>query len=193
MLLGLTGIAQFIAVHAEPRLIAPFALMFAMGALVWLQPSPELQSTEGRRARPRRESERPGLRDQLRTLASVTGLAIVLPFAYVTLRDQSDMQQRIVRRLAAVEGTRGALVPGGLSLDRIVIAGPAVPFMMDAYRSGGRIVAQVLPASVRTLELLQPSAYQEAIAGVFAGRADVIWFTKEDERFTMVPLGRSAK
>jgi hypothetical protein len=75
-------------------------------------------------------------------------------------------------------------------MERIVVAGPAVPFIMDAYRSGGRIVAQVLPGSARALEELQPSAYQEAIVGMFTGRADVIWFTKEDERFTMVPLGR---
>jgi hypothetical protein len=73
-------------------------------------------------------------------------------------------------------------------MGRIVIAGPAVPFIMDAYRSGGRIVAQVLPTSARALEESQPTAYQKAIGGIFAGRADVIWFTKEDERFTMVPL-----
>jgi hypothetical protein len=188
MLLGLAGIAQFIAVHAEPRLIAPFALMFVLGALAWLQPSQELQPTVGRRGRAPHATDRPGLRDQLRTPASVVGLAMVLPFAYFTLRDQSDMQRRIVRRAAAIEGTRLALVPGGVSMGRIVIAGPAVPFIMDAYRSGGRIVAQVLPTSARALEESQPTAYQKAIGGIFAGRADVIWFTKEDERFTMVPL-----
>ncbi|HSA56504.1 MAG TPA: hypothetical protein VLE53_12425, partial [Gemmatimonadaceae bacterium] len=141
VVLGEIGILQFIAVHVEPRLIAPFAFMAALG-IVWWRRTPAAAAGAGAVATPPREpahGRAPGRRLALSTL----GLVFALPLAAVTLRDQIGMTGRLLRRLEEIDGLRASAATAGLTLDRIAIVGPALPHLTDAWRVGGRIVAQL--------------------------------------------------
>ncbi len=125
MFLGVAGIDEYLAVHAEPRLIAPFALLLALALLDW---------RVGDRTA---YDETPGTLTTDRQLASLLGIAAAV---YVTCRRiyfALDDDRRITAGLAALEVTnRTALAPpssgaGGLA-GAVSSVAPAPPAGGDA-------------------------------------------------------------
>jgi len=182
MILGVLGIGQFIAIHAEPRLTAPYALMLALATTAWLfRAAPARASGPAFLASPR-----------FHTLASLASLLAVVPFAVKSWSDSRAVHRLIVQRAAAIDTVRRTLVPGGVPHERIVVVGHAIPVVADAYRLGGRIVAQVLPLSAPKIDSLSKAQQRQLVNQLFAGRADVAWFSSESGAFRMVPIDQPA-
>jgi hypothetical protein len=185
--LGLVGIAQYVAVHAEPRLIAPFVLLFALGALHWL-----LGDREG--AMPV-----PATRDRI--ALSLLGLVAAI---YLTGR-RIDAARDDDRRIAAgvdqltrvnaaafapsdttTTGFAGVVSASAPAHPRVAVIGPALPVLANIYWTGGRVVAQVPPMSVTTLRNLPVPQRSALLHQLFNGRADVLWITGSDGSYNIV-------
>jgi hypothetical protein len=184
ILLGALGIGQFIAVHAEPRLFAPFALMLALGALWSLVPVHSTSEPESRRGRRKSPPRRV---DVLERAASLLGLVVSVPFIVFTLMRSIDEGARVDEQLEAVRRAQRA-APISLSFDRIVIVGPALPFEVFAFRLGGRVVAQVPPASASTISALPPPQRAQVLSTLFGRNGSVAWLTESDGTFRLVPI-----
>lgn len=171
-LLGLAGVGQFILVHAEPRLIAPFGLLAALALLhQWSsEPTPA-------RATPR-----------VRQWATLLGLLVAAGYAVPRLRDGFDASARIPRVLELIASTKASLAAAGLSQDRIVILGPAIPVAATAFLSGARIAAQVPPGSLAVLKRLPTEGQRAALAAMFGGRYQVAWISTAEGTFTLARL-----
>ena len=172
MILGLMGLAQFIAVHAEPRLIAPFAMMFALGVLMWLcdtavePPSPE-----------------PSARTSATVLRQSTS-ALVFVAVFLTTRARMS-EGRYPTDQARLGADSMALT--SVSESRIVIVGEAIPVVDAVYRAGGHIVAQILPRSAAALATL-PGRRIPLVREWFHGIADAAWFVQKDGTFVIVAV-----
>lgn len=178
IVLGEIGILQFIAVHVEPRLIAPFALLLALGILWWRR-GPTVTGASG-------EGPVPLAADRRRFALSVLGLAVAVPFTAVTLRDQIRMTARLNQRLGEIERLHTGADAAGFTLDRIAVVGPALPHLTDAWRVGGRIVAQIPPASAEALARMPSDRVRTLLSAVFAGRAGVVWVHTGGQSFRML-------
>lgn len=173
LLLGLLGVLQFVLIHSEPRLVAPFAMLGALALLHGVDP-------EAGSVRPRR-----------RVLAGAVVVACVLAagfYGYLRLRDGISSSGRIERVLTSIASTRASLAARGIPGTRIVVIGPAIPAEAAAYMSGVRIVAQVLPGSANALFAQPPSRRDALLDSLFAGKADVAWLTSRDGSVGIVEL-----
>jgi hypothetical protein len=192
-LLGLAGIVQYGAVHAEPRLLAPFALLLALAALDWLV---------GNR-NPAGGSPQPRTPD--RQVASLLGIAAAAYLAGRRIFFAIDDDHRIAAGLAALEeanraaylrgaSSSGALA-GAIAVDiparpRIVVIGPALPVMANVFWIGGRIVAQVPPSMATVLAGFPADRQRDLLRRLFHDRADVLWLTLPDGSYQIVPVPR---
>lgn len=173
-LLGVAGIVQFIAVHAEPRLISPFALLAVLALLHGPAPA-------------RSDEDRPFA--WLRSVAVAAGLVVAGWYAAQGVRVARLADQRSTVILQGVAATREALARKGIAASPIVIVGPAIPVVATAYFSGARIVAQVRPASAELLRG-RPEAEQRLIlTQLFGERARVAWFTTPTGDVSVMLLG----
>lgn len=194
MLLGAAGIAQFIVVHAEPRLIAPFTAMFAFGALhLFLADATSNDDTAppARRSHPLRE---------LLCWAGVIAAAFVAGRRIVYVRqderriaDGLEQLNVAVQQAISSSNAAGAPSPFGsaapaASATRAVVIGPVMPVLANIYWSGERVVAQIAPSQVPLLESLTPTARQAALTRIFHGHADIVWLTSSRGDFTLVPV-----
>jgi hypothetical protein len=192
MILGLLGLGQFIAVHAEPRLIAPFALMLALGTLSWVCPgapgplAPDRQWAKGKVRAPSGNA-----RGIARQVAASIGLAVALGFLIDRIGKGVASNQRITLGRADLEQTVAMLGQQGIGTGRIAIIGPAMPVTATAYWVGGHIVAQVPPRSAATFAKLAPAERQQALNELFADRADVAWLTNPNGEIQMIPIQRA--
>lgn len=189
MALGLVGMAQYIAVHAEPRLIAPFVLLFALAALSWLfgdrDDTPAPPSTPDRFA------------------LSLLGLVAA---AYVTER-RIDRARNDDHRIAAgieqltavnaaafappsaaMTGFAGAFSMSAPAHPRVAVIGPVLPVLANIYWTGGRVVEQVPPMSVTTLRNLAVERRSALLHEMFHDRADVLWITGSDGSYNIVRI-----
>jgi hypothetical protein len=188
--LGLVGVAQYIAVHAEPRLIAPFVLLFALGVLHWL-----LNERADATTAPRTPD---------RLVLSYVGLAAAVYLTGRRIEGARDDDRRIaagVERLVAVNaaafapasdttrGFAGALSSSAPAHPRVAVIGPVLPVLANIYWTGGRVVAQVPPMSVPALRNLAVERRSAMLHDMFHDRADVIWITASDGSYniTRVP------
>lgn len=169
-LLGLAGIVQFILVNAEPRLIAPYAMLLALALLFGASPPP---TRAGR---------------VLRHLAGWLGLLQVAWYGSIKLREGIDTDHRLVRVLAAVASSDSAVHALGRSQARIVVLGPGIPAEGGAYFSGAHIVAQLLPASTTLLETFAPEVQEELLRKVFGGKAEIAWRSTPNGTITFIPI-----
>ncbi|MEO5798701.1 MAG: hypothetical protein ABIZ70_02740 [Gemmatimonadales bacterium] len=178
LLLGLLGLFQFIAVHVEPRLIAPFVLLFTLGVAAWL-------------TRFGSESEKlPALRDnRYFVLAfSLVGILGTLPRAWVHGRDQWAIAKATSERLDMISRAEAARVPPRSGPRRIAVIGQVFPLLNEAYRLGGTIEWQVLrptPAAV----LAWPAADQQGLVAWLAQQgATEAWLNKGGGAFSVLQL-----
>jgi hypothetical protein len=163
VLLGLVGLLQFVAVHAEPRLIGPFAAMLAFGTIAWAYAKPVAAS--------------PLL---LRQGLTWLGLLVVLGFAVprlvlgaqsaVRLRGVTDQLFEMRRRIAL---TSAGPVP-------IAIVGPAAPVMASAYLANVHIAMQVAPRFAALVATLPAAEQRQMLLTLFRGKVPMIWRTTSD-------------
>jgi hypothetical protein len=180
ILLGVIGVGQFVAVHAEPRLIAPFVLLASMGVLWWLRPP---GAAAGGRSIPA---------GWLLFLTWI-GFATAVPRGLNHVRNLSARATADVARLANLAEAAERGVPGGLAGRQIVVIGPAIPVVSDAWYFGSRIVAQVPPASADRVRTWTPAKQRELLAALGQGPGEVAWLSNADGSFQMAPIPRSAR
>ncbi len=172
-LLGLAGVGQFVLVHSEPRLIAPFGLLFALAVLHWLWAA---------------EPPVPRFPVMARQAASWLGLLAAIGFAVPRLREGITSSARIEGVLAAVSSTNASLAAAGLSQSRIAILGPAIPVEASAFLSGAQIVAQVPPSSVEVIKSLTTEQQRAIITKLFGGKVQIGWLTTPDASVSIVVI-----
>ncbi len=164
-LLGLAGVGQFILVHAEPRLLAPFGLLLALALLHGL-------SAKG--------SEPPRFPMAVRQGASLLGLLCTAGFAVPRLREGFAANARIGGVLSSMAATKASLAGAGLSQDRIVILGSAMAVTPGAFLSGAHVVAQIPPRSLEVAGSLPPPQQVALLTRLFGGKAQIAWLTSAD-------------
>lgn len=165
MIIGLAGVLQFVAVHSEPRLIAPFALLFALGAM-----HPMLGAADsGAAGRPYRW-----------LVATSIGWLAVIGASMVRFESTIHSAHRAERLAAVAEGSG----PGG----RIAVVGPAMPAAPAAFLAGARIVAQLPPRSLEGTRELSLEAHQALLHAAFDDHATVVWATDWDGTIKVVPI-----
>lgn len=172
-LLGLAGVGQFVLVHSEPRLIAPFGLLFALAVLHWL--------SAGEPAMPR-------IPMAVRQGVTALGVLGAIGFAVPRLQEGLTSSARIDNVISAIARTNASLASAGLSQARIVILGPAIPVEASAFLSGAQIVAQVPPTSVEAVKSLPADRLRAVITEMFAGKAQIAWLTTPDAAVSIVVI-----
>ena len=141
VLLGLAGIIQFILIHAEPRLLAPYGMLLALGVLH--------RGTGG-------GADAVGAISGARQVAGWLGLLLVAGFGYPKVMDDVESGRQWDRLVAQLATTNAEMAADGLSQARVVVLGPGIPAEAGAFLSGSRIIAQVLPSSADLLDGLAP-------------------------------------
>ena len=159
-LLGLAGIFQFILIHAEPRLIAPYGMLLALAVLS-------------------RGSEAPAGR-VLQRAAALLGVVLVAWYGWDKVREGMDTGPRLEQIVAKMDATNAELAANGFSQRRIVVLGAGIPVSSGAFLSGARIVAQLLPASAALLDSLPPDERHAVLGRLFGGRVQVAWRSAAD-------------
>ncbi len=172
-LLGFAGVMQFVLIHSEPRLIAPFGLLLALAVLHW--------ASSGA-ATPR------GSPLLLHPGVTLLGMAGAIGFAVPRLQEGWRSSMRIDGLVNAIAHTDATMRSAGMTQERIVVLGPAIPIEASAYLSGAHIVAQLLPSSVEVLKRLPTDQQQRVIGALFSGKADIAWLTTLDAGVTMVVI-----
>ena len=179
MLLGVIGILEFVPVHVEPRLVAPFILLFTMGALGWLCATPATKSAPTLAA------------ESLSRVVlglSWLGLVAALPRSAWHARDQWRTAQLTTERRAMITGSEAARVAARFGPRRIAVVGEVFPVLTEAYRLGGTIVLQVLRPTVPEI-LAWPAEDQQALVRwVAAQGATEAWLSKPGGSFSILPL-----
>ena len=164
-LLGLLGILQFVAVHSEPRLIAPFVLLCGLGMV-----HPFLASIPAG----------PPTRPYRWLVASSISWLSVIGFALVGF-ESAILTARQAARLLPPIGGRGPH-------QRIAVVGPALPVANAAFLADAHIVAQLPPSAFAATSGLSPQAHLRLVDELFGGRATTVWVTDWDGRVRVLPI-----
>jgi len=161
LLLGLAGILQFVAVHSEPRLIAPFVLLLGFAALDAIFPSIE---------------QRSGGATRVRVAISVAWLVVLwLSIIRLSAGVKSEAQiEAATDRILANQTIAAFNVP---QAQEILVAGPAMPIAPAAFLAGVRIVGQMPPASLLLAQSLTPDQQETLLREAAAGRVRIVWIT----------------
>lgn len=163
MMMGVIGILQFVAVHAEPRLIAPFTMLFSLGWIEW-----RLSGTP-------RPAQWP---------VALVAWIIAVTIGAWHLRDQVRVTESARLRTAQLEGAH----PPISAPHRVAVLGPALPMMPDLYRARARVVAQVMGPDPATMANW-PAAAHSALAGrLQALGATTLWISRGRDAYRVVPL-----
>jgi hypothetical protein len=171
-LLGLIGILQFVAVHAEPRLLAPFVLLLGAAAIEAIvagtDPAPSAV-TPGR-------------------VATAVAWGVVLWLSSIRI---STGVKNGPRNAAAVQRILADQEIAALRTDHpheILVAGPALAVSPAAFIAGVRIVAQLPPASLLVAQSLPTERQASLLQEVAGGRAGTIWITDDVGGVRILPI-----
>jgi hypothetical protein len=175
--LGTAGVLQFAAIHAEPRLIAPFAMMLALGALQWW-------------CRPDAVPVTPRLPRTGQLAMMSIGVAAGVAFAVPKFIDGVQSAARLDVVTARLEEVRARLGTGDAPID-VAIVGPAAPVLSAAYVIGAHITGQVLPRSAQIVETLPIEQKSDLLTRLFGSRAVLVWESQDDGAMQMLLLPRS--
>ncbi len=163
---GLAGILQFVAIHVEPRLIAPYAIMLALGVIWWCTAAPPVAS-------PR---VAPPMRRLLGWICVVAALAAAVPTFAESIESTARLTET-TQRLDAVRQQLSTVVRGPFP---IAIIGPAAPVLSAAYWSGVHVTMQIPPRSAKLLDALPPDRQAAILGPLFIGRVPLVWKTTAD-------------
>ena len=170
--LGLGGVLQFVAVHAEPRLIAPFAMMLAMGVIAWCLAG-------GQAASPR-------LPLAARHVLGWGAVATLAAFGGSKMAEAVRADAHLAPAIANLDAIRTRLDAEGLATIPIGVIGPAAPVLAAAFWIGARITIQIPPRSARLLATLPDDQQNRLLASVFGGRVELIWRSSADGNVRMM-------
>lgn len=180
LLVGLLGVLQFVAVHAEPRLIAPFVLLAAMGSLWWL--CPPGGKLPAHRVAP-----------WLVLVLSSLGLATAIPRGIMHVVELSGRSRDDIRRWQKLLAAADQSLPGGRSglIGRnVVVIGPAIPITAESWLFQAPIVAQIPPTSADRIRGWSPDRQRELLTLLGRGPGEIAWLTKLDGSFQIAPIPR---
>lgn len=161
LLLGLAGILQFVVVHSEPRLIAPFVLLFGLAALDAVFPS---------------LGQGPGGTVRGRVATSVAWL-VVLGFSVFRLTTGIRADAQIAAAADQILADQAAAPSELPEVREILVAGPAMPVVPAAFLAGVRIIAQLPPASLLLARSLTPDQQAAVLREAAAGRVRTAWIS----------------
>jgi hypothetical protein len=201
--MGAVGIAQFVAVQVQPRLMAPFAWLHVAGALAWLFAAsvPSSGGAAAHRTRAalgkgggpagkKRDAGAVAGREVPRGMSTVLGwvpvLAAIVAIALVLWGDRTNAASDATYRAELREASTRA--SGGRTPREVVVVGEAFPLVSHAKSLDIVFVAQVLPASVPTLDALDPRERQRLLQQAGHGTADVAWQRQADGRVRVTAL-----
>ncbi|MEP6589831.1 MAG: hypothetical protein ABJC19_01495 [Gemmatimonadota bacterium] len=177
--LAVLGLLQFIAVHVEPRLIAPFALLLTLGALGWLC---------GVSVGADHPTAEPKGSPRMVWLLSGIGLLAALPRAAVHAAGQWDTARQVAARTAMIQNSDANAQSLRRGARRIAVIGEVFPLLTEAYRLGGQIEWQVFQPSATTI-LTWPAEDQQALVRWLASQgATEAWLSKPGGTFSLLPL-----
>ncbi|MGH7593625.1 MAG: hypothetical protein ACRELE_07225 [Gemmatimonadales bacterium] len=175
MLLGVAGVAQFAAIHAEPRLIAPYAAMAALGVISWC--------VGARRAAVRLRPV--ALREALAWIGIVTALG----FAAFRLAEGVTSHNRLQAVTRQLDDLRHRLAVAGQSGIQLGLVGPAAPILGSAYWIGAHITMQIPPTYADLIATLPPDQQSRMLTALFSGKVPMVWQTSANGgmRILIVP------
>ncbi|HRP07777.1 MAG TPA: hypothetical protein PLL69_04755 [Gemmatimonadales bacterium] len=161
MMAGVLGVCQFLSVHAEPRLIAPFVLLAALGFIHRL----------GR-----------GTGTRWQWPAALAGYVVALGVGVAHLSDQARVTRSSDRRTARLEAT----FPPGAAPHRIVIVGEAFGLVPDLYRARAMATAQVMELDGRVVPTL--TSQLDLARRMGETGATAAWLSTSDSSYSIVLL-----
>jgi hypothetical protein len=170
IVLGFIGLMQFVAVHAEPRLLAPFAAMLALGVLHW--------AFAGAYARAK---ETP-----VRLAAGWLGVAVAIGFAVPRISGGIESATRlsgVTAQLSELRRRISAVSSGPLP---IAVVGPAAPIMASAFLVNAHIAYQISPAYASLVATLPKEEQSQMLITLFRGKVPMLWRTSSDGGMEML-------
>ncbi len=170
--LGLVGLFQFVAVHAEPRLLAPFAAMLALGTIHWCFAGPVTK----------RFASSAALRGGLGWL----GIAAALGFAVPRMVEGVQSATRLTGVTTQLNDLRHRLAMVNDGPVPIAVVGPAAPIMASAFWVNARISMQVAPRFASLVATLPPDEQRQMLVTLFRGKVPMIWKTSADGGMEML-------
>lgn len=169
LLMGLAGLLQFVAVHAEPRLIGPFAALLAIGTIAWCF------------AAPARSSAPP-----LRLALTWLGLVVAIGFAVPRLIEGAQSAVRLRDVTARLTEMRRRIALAGNGPAPVAVVGPAAPVMASAWLANVHIAMQVAPRYADLVATLPPAEQRALLLTLFRGKVPMIWRTTGDGAIEML-------
>ncbi len=163
--LGLIGIVPFIAVHAEPRLIAPYLLLGSLGWLCW--------RLDGTRRR--------GF-----TVVTWLGLVTALPRGILHVRDQQLVTESTTARMSRLLPDHP---PAGAPF-RVAVIGPALPLMPDLYRARAEVAVQLFVPTAEAVTNWPPELQRALQAELRRAGATEAWLSRGKAGYSVVLLDR---
>lgn len=163
VVLGVLGVLQFVAVHAEPRLIAPFLTLASIGVVTW---------AHGGTARP--------------ALAPVVGVAFAVALAIGAwhVPEQLRITASSADRVRQLE----VQLPPGSAPHRVAVLNDAFPMLPDLYRARARVVVQVMAPDVTELARWPATAGQALLDRLKAAGAETLWLSRARDGYSIVRL-----
>ncbi len=158
LLAGLAGIAQFVAVQAVTRTLAPFMLACGVAITLGVRPAAARRSVSW--------------------IWRAVLVAIPLVVALVSVGRVGRYEWQLASLSTPYRDEMRALserASNGFRERSVMVVGPAIPLMPLAAQIGARIVSQVPTRHVSQLDMLTPTDRREALMTMSAGTADVAW------------------
>ncbi|MES2307159.1 MAG: hypothetical protein V4558_16780 [Gemmatimonadota bacterium] len=175
MALGIFGVLQFVPVHVEPRLVAPFVLLFTLGALAWLTGAAgPLAKVHGSRG--------------LVLVLSCLGFVAALPRAAIHGRDQWDVAVHTAERATMIANAQGGPPAGNGSPRRIAVIGEVFPLLSEIFRLGRTVDVQLFRPSVPDILTWPPGDQQALLNWLGAQGVAEAWLSKSGGAFTILPV-----
>lgn len=163
LLAGIVGALQFVSVHAEPRLIAPFTMLVALGVLEW------------------RFTGQP--RQPLGVVA-IGALLVAVGIGGYHVLDQARVSASSAARVSQLEPSHP---PHGAPY-RVAVIGPALPLMPDLYRAHAVVVAQVFEPDPAAIQQWTPDAQRALGRQLAALGAREVWISRGRSAYTIASL-----
>lgn len=167
MLAGAIGVMQFVAVHAEPRLIGPYVMLGTVGYLHW------------------RTSATPRRWEWVAALAAFT---IAIGVGVEHLRDQNTITFGSNARDAAVREQR----PAGEPPHRVAVIGAAFPLVPDLYRTESVVTVQLMVPDAEAVTRWPIPAQLSLLDRFRQLGITTMWFSHGKDGYRMVVLPSAA-